>query len=122
MAVVPSKVVQQSFHRRWPVVVGQRKGFGATAFRGGGGALMVRESIDEVLQLREGIGEVRHGPKGADEGAQGSSLKGREMAVRRSSQLVRTRGQGERGRRVMGCSGVLAREDERGKKWGVAWW
>jgi hypothetical protein len=70
---------------------------------------------------------VRHGPKGVDEGALGSSPKGREMAVRwcedDAAAAVRsggcgTQGRGERGRRVTGCSGALVREDERGKKGG----
>jgi hypothetical protein len=49
-------------------VVGRRKRSSATAFRGGGGASVAEEGIDEVLQLEEETGEVRCGPKGADEG------------------------------------------------------
>jgi hypothetical protein len=110
-------------------VVGQRKWSGAAAFQGGGRALVAEEGVDEVLQLEEAMGEVRHGPKGVDEGALGSSPKGREMAVRRREDDVTaavrsggcgTQGRRERGRRVTGCSGALMREDERGKKGGVA--
>jgi hypothetical protein len=72
---------------------------------------VAEEGIDEVLQLKEGTGEVRHSPKG-----------GGEMAVqRRRGGLVgraRPQGRGERGGSVRGCSGALAREDERGKKGG----
>jgi hypothetical protein len=34
------------------------------------------EGVDEVLQLEEGTGEVRRGPKGADEGGTGELTKG----------------------------------------------
>jgi hypothetical protein len=60
------------------VAVGQKKGSGATAFRGGDGALVVGEGVDVVLQLEEGMGEVRHGPKGADEGGTGELRRARE--------------------------------------------
>jgi hypothetical protein len=68
MATAPSKEGQQCSHQRQPAAVGRRKWFGAAAFRGGGGAPMVREGIDEVLQLEEGTRKVRHDPKGADVG------------------------------------------------------
>jgi hypothetical protein len=47
------------------------KGSGVMAFQGCGGAPVVGESVDEVLQLEEGTGEVRHGPKVVDEGGMG---------------------------------------------------
>jgi hypothetical protein len=79
------------------------------------------------MQLEEGTGEVRHGPKGADEGGTGSSPKGERnsgvVARKRRGGAgpvgrARTQGRGVRGGRLMGCSGALAREDERGKKRG----
>jgi hypothetical protein len=92
-----------------------------------GGGPVAGEGIDEVLQLEEGMGEVRHGPKEVDEGGTGELIRGERnggAAARRrcgSSGLVgraRTQGRRERGRRVTGCSSTLAREDKRGKKGG----
>jgi hypothetical protein len=57
--VAPGKVGQRGSHQRQPAAVGRRKGSSATAFRGGGGAPVAREGVDEVLQLEEGTGEVR---------------------------------------------------------------
>jgi hypothetical protein len=47
--VASGKVGWWGSHRRWPVAVGWRKWSGAAAFRGGGGALVAREGVDEVL-------------------------------------------------------------------------
>jgi hypothetical protein len=98
------------------------------------------------------MGEVRHGPKGANEGGTGVLIeeernrgahqrgekrskrggrRGHGGAHRRGEKWwcdgggpvgqVRTQGRREMGRRVMGCSGMLAREDERGKKGEGVW-
>jgi hypothetical protein len=84
-----------------------------------------------VLQLKEGTGEVRHGPKGVDErgmvelteGGGGQWHSSTKMARRwQSGRPERTRGRGKRGGATE-CSGArsLAREVERGKKgWGMA--
>jgi hypothetical protein len=91
---------------------------------------VARKGVDEVLQLEEGTGEVRRGPKGANEGGTGELTEGERngdtVAQRRRGSgggggpiwRAQTQGCRERGRRVMGCSGALASEDESGKKGG----
>jgi hypothetical protein len=69
--VAPGKVGQRGSHRIWPAAVGRRKRFGAAAFQGSGGAPVAGEGVNEVLQLEEGMGEVRRGPKAAVEGGHG---------------------------------------------------
>jgi hypothetical protein len=81
-------------------------------------------------KLEEGTGEVRRGPKGANEGGTGELNEGERnggaAAQRRRGsgdgggpvRRAQTQGRREKGRRVMGCSGVLASEDESGKKGG----
>jgi hypothetical protein len=82
---------------------------------------MAEEGVDGVLQLDEGTWEVRRGPKGADEGSTGELTEGERyggaaVAVAVRSTIMDTRPRREEG--VMGCSGVLAREDERETKKG----
>jgi hypothetical protein len=94
-----------------------------TVQRGGGGALVAGECVDEVLQLEEGTGEVTCGPKGADEGGTGELTKGERNDGTTAmvwSPGVDTRPRRE-GKQVRGSSGALTREDERGKKGGARW-
>jgi hypothetical protein len=83
------------------------------------------EGVDEVLQLEEGMREVRRGPKGVNKCGTGKLTKGGEewwredvmmAAFRSTSTDMRPR---REGKGVMGYSGVLTREEKRGKKRGA---
>jgi hypothetical protein len=78
-------------------VVRQRKLSGAAAVRGDGGAPVVGEGVDEVLQLEEGTGEVRHGTKGADEGGTGELTGGEKNSG--ATAVIRSAGADTRPRR-----------------------
>jgi hypothetical protein len=82
VAVAPGKVGRRGSHRRWPAAMQWRKWSDTTAFGGGGGALVVGEGVDEVLQLEKGTWEVRRGPKGVDEGGHGGAHQRREKQRR----------------------------------------
>jgi hypothetical protein len=108
-------------------VVGQRKGSGATAFRGGDGAPVAEDGVDEFLQLEVGTGEVRCSPKGSDEGGtreltEGERNGGAKTARRRRSSLTGADTRLRRMRKgVTGCSSTLAREDGSERKGGDDW-
>jgi hypothetical protein len=99
---------------------GRRKRSSAVVFRGGDGAPVVGEGVDKVQQLEEVTRQVRHGPKGANEGHMGELTEpernGGTLAVVQSSSAD-TRPRRE-GKGVTGCSGALTREDDRGRKGG----
>jgi hypothetical protein len=76
MGIASGKVVRQGSHRRQPAVVGRRKRSGMATFREDGRAPVAGEGVDEVLQLEEGTGEVRRGPKAVDEGGMGELTEG----------------------------------------------
>jgi hypothetical protein len=86
--------------------------------RGSGGAPVAGEGVDEVLQLEEGTGKVRRGPKGVDKGGTGDLTKGerncgaKTARWRWSGRPARTRGRGERGR----GDGVLGHAHEGGRE------
>jgi hypothetical protein len=79
-----------------------------TAFRGGGGAPVAGEGVDEVLQLEEGTGELRRGPKWADEGGTGELTEGE----RNGGATVQTRRGGG------GSVGRCGHEAEERGEWG----
>jgi hypothetical protein len=78
------------------------------------------EGVDEVLQLEEGTGEVRRGPKGVDEGGHGELTKGgrnggaktmrRRWRSDRAGVNTRSRREQKEGDGVLGCTHEGGRE------------